>query len=70
MLSLIIGLGLIAAAIFMLRVAKPQPDGTPARFLAGDTAATLYALAITALIGLGLALATSGAYAVGTALGG
>jgi hypothetical protein len=69
MVSLFFGLALVAAAVFMLRVAKPQPDGKPAWFLSRDSAATLYALAITAFIGLGIALAASGVYALSTSAG-
>jgi hypothetical protein len=58
--SLIIGLLLIFAAIFMLRVARPQPGGSPARFLARDGVATIYALLVTAFLGLGVALTING----------
>jgi hypothetical protein len=64
MVLLFCGSALVVAAFFMLRVARPQPDGTPVWFLRRDSLATLYALLITALIGLGIALTASGFYAV------
>jgi len=58
--SFIFGLLLVLAAILMLRIARPQPDGSPVRFLARDSLATAYALFVTAFIGLGIALTVNG----------
>lgn len=58
--TLIIGLLLILAVIFMLRIAKPQPDGSPARFLARDSLATAYALVITTFVCFGVGLTVNG----------
>ena len=53
MLSLIVGIVLLGLAVFMLRVARPQPDGTPARFVGEGGFAVVYATAFTATIAFG-----------------
>jgi len=60
MASLIFGLLLVLAAILMLRLAKPQPDGSPVRFLAGDGLVTVYALFVTAFVSMGVVMTING----------
>jgi hypothetical protein len=67
MVSLLSGLALLVTAVLLIRVAKPQPDGTPVAFLSRDSLATLYALFFTACIGMGIALTVNGILAVATA---
>ena len=58
--SLIFGLLLVLAAILMLRIAKPQPDGSPVRFLARDSLITVYALFVTAFVCIGVGMTING----------
>jgi hypothetical protein len=58
--SLIFGLLLVLAAILMLRIAKPQPNGSPVRFLALDSLATVYALFVTAFVCVGVGMTING----------
>jgi hypothetical protein len=57
---LISGLVMVFAVVVMLRIAAPNPDGSPVRFLARDGLATAYALLVAAFIGLGLGLTIVG----------
>jgi hypothetical protein len=60
MIKLVCGILLLMLAYWMLRIARPQPDGEAVRFLARESLATGYALLITASIGLGISLAVAG----------
>jgi hypothetical protein len=53
MLSLFAGVALLGLAVFMLRLAHPQPDGTPARFVGLGAFGAVYATAFTAIIAFG-----------------
>ena len=64
MTNLLFGITLLVVAAAMLRMARPGPDGRPVRFLSRDSMETLYSLAITGFIGVGIALAIEGAVTV------
>jgi hypothetical protein len=57
---LISGPVMLLAVVVMVRITRPNPDGSPVRFLARDGLATVYALLLTTFIGLGIGLTVSG----------
>jgi hypothetical protein len=49
-----IGVGALAFAVLLLRLALPGPDGTVKRWLVGDWPQSLYVVAILAIAAFGL----------------
>jgi hypothetical protein len=60
MIKLLSGILLLAIAYWMLRIARPQADGTSVSFLSRDILAEGYALIVTACVGIGITFTVAG----------